>query len=95
LLLGLVGLTAFVPMVLMTLPAGHVADTRERKRVIISMQAVLACTTMGLAFISWKQEPVVWMFICLFLAGVARTFCGPPALRFCRSWWRARSFRWR
>jgi MFS family permease len=74
LLLGLVGLTAFVPMVLMTLPAGHVADTRERKRVIISMQAVLACTTTGLAFISWKQEPVVWMFICLFLAGVARTF---------------------
>jgi MFS family permease len=74
LLLGMVGLTAFVPMVLMTLPAGHVADTRERKRVIISMQAVLACTTTGLAFISWKQEPVVWMFICLFLAGVARTF---------------------
>jgi len=30
----MVGLTAFVPMVLMTLPAGHVADTRERKSVI-------------------------------------------------------------
>jgi MFS family permease len=74
LLLGLVGLTAFVPMVLMTLPAGHVADTRERKSVIISMQAVLACTAMGLAFISWRQEPVAWMFICLFAAGVARTF---------------------
>src|SRR5580693_5027930 len=74
LLLGFVGLTAFVPMVLMTLPAGHVADTRERKRVIIAMQAVLACTSMGLAFISWRQEPVVWMFICLFVAGAARTF---------------------
>jgi len=74
LLLGLVGLTAFVPMVLMTLPAGHVADTRERKKVIIAMQAALACTTLGLAYISWKQEPVAWMFICLFAAGVARTF---------------------
>ena len=74
LLLGLVGLTAFVPMVLMTLPAGHVADTRERKKVIMWMQAVLACTSMGLAFISWKQGPVVWMFIFLFAAGVARTF---------------------
>jgi MFS family permease len=74
LLLGFVGLTAFVPMVLMTLPAGHVADTRERKRVIISMQAVLACTALGLAFISWKQEPVAWMYICLSVAGVARTF---------------------
>src|SRR5208282_5625539 len=33
--LGLVGLTAYLPMVAMTLPAGHVADTRERKQVII------------------------------------------------------------
>jgi MFS family permease len=74
LLLGMVGLTAFLPMVLMTLPAGHVADTRERKRVIIAMQGVLACTSIGLAVISWKQAPVAWMFICLFLAGVARTF---------------------
>src|SRR5271170_2057460 len=74
LLLGLVGLTAFVPMVLMTLPAGHVADTRERKQVIIAMQAVLACTSLGLAFISWKEEPVAGMFVCLFVAGVGRTF---------------------
>src|SRR5580700_8659242 len=74
LLLGMVGLTAFVPMVLMTLPAGHVADTRERKSVIVSMQAVLACTSIGLALISWKQAPVAWMFICLFIAGIARTF---------------------
>ena len=45
--LGLVGLTAFVPQVLMTLPAGHVADTRERKRVIILMQGVLALHVAG------------------------------------------------
>jgi MFS family permease len=74
LLLGLVGLTAFIPMVLMTLPAGHVADTRERKGVIIAMHAVLACTSLGLAFVSWKEQPVVWMFVCLSAAGVARTF---------------------
>ncbi len=74
LLLGLVGLTAFVPMVLMTLPAGHVADTRERKKVIVAMHTVLAFTSVGLAVISWKEGPVAWMFICLFVAGVARTF---------------------
>ncbi|HEY3863163.1 MAG TPA: MFS transporter [Verrucomicrobiae bacterium] len=74
LLLGLVGLTAFIPMVLTTLPAGHMADTRERKRIIIYMQGVLACTSLGLAYISWKQEPVIWMYICLLMAGVARTF---------------------
>ncbi len=74
LLLGLVGLTTFVSMVVMTLPAGHVADTRERKGVIIAMHAALACTSLGLSFISWKQEPVAWMFVCLAAAGAARTF---------------------
>lgn len=72
--LGLVGLTAFLPQVAMTLPAGHVADTRERKKVIIAMQAVLAMTSLGLALISWRQAPVSWIYICLSVAGVARTF---------------------
>lgn len=72
--LGLVGLTAFLPMVVMTLPAGHVADTRERKKVIIAMQAVLAVTSLGLALVSWRQAPVQWVYICLCVAGVARTF---------------------
>src|SRR6267154_1284245 len=33
--LGLVGLTQMIPMVLCTLPAGHVADNYDRKRVIV------------------------------------------------------------
>src|SRR5215470_11528891 len=35
--LGLVGLTQMVPMILFTLPAGHIADNLERKRVIVLM----------------------------------------------------------
>jgi MFS family permease len=72
--LGLVGLTAFLPMVIMTLPAGHVADTRERKQVIILMQGALALTSLGLALVSWKGMPVAWIYVCLFAAGMARTF---------------------
>jgi MFS family permease len=72
--LGLVGLTAFLPMVLMTLPAGHVADTRERRKVIILMQTTLALTSLGLALVSWEGMPVVWIYVCLFAAGMARTF---------------------
>ena len=72
--LGLVGLMAFLPMVLMTLPAGHLADTRERKKVIIAMQGLLALVSLSLAVISWRQAPVVWVYVLLFVAGVARTF---------------------
>jgi MFS family permease len=72
--LGLVGLTQFIPMVLMTLPAGHVADTRERKKVILTMQAVLGFASLGLATISILQLEVIWVYCCLFAAGIARTF---------------------
>jgi len=72
--LGLVGLTAFLPMVVMTLPAGHVADTRNRKRVMILMQCALTVTSLGLAIVSWKGMPVAWIYVCLCLAGIARTF---------------------
>jgi MFS family permease len=72
--LSFVGLAAFLAMVVMTLPAGHVADTRERKQVIILMQAALALTSLGLALVSWKGMPVAWIFVCLFAAGVAQPF---------------------
>lgn len=72
--LGLVGLMQFLPMVLMTLPAGHIADTRNRKHVIIAMQALLVLATLGLALISIFQESVSWVYCCLFASGLARTF---------------------
>jgi MFS family permease len=72
--LGMVGLTAFVSQVAMTLPAGHMADTRERKKVIAIMQSALVFTSLALAYVSWKGMPVVWIFVWLFLAGAARTF---------------------
>ncbi len=38
------------------------------------MQAALALTSLGLALVSWQGMPVAWVFVCLSLAGVARTF---------------------
>ena len=72
--LGFVGLTQFLPMLAMTLPAGHFADTRSRKRIIIVTQGVMAAASLGLALISWRQAPVSLVYICLLVSGVARTF---------------------
>ena len=47
--LGLVGLTLMVPMFLFTLPAGHVADNYNRKRIIVLMTAVMAAASLGVA----------------------------------------------
>src|SRR6266705_5692267 len=53
--LGLVGLVQMAPMFLFTLPAGHVADNHERKRIIIFMTLVVACASAGLTAISMAK----------------------------------------
>ena len=80
--LGLVGLTQMVPMVLFTLPAGHVADNYDRKKIILAMTFVIACASLGLTIISIRNAHVFWMYFCLFAAGTARTFLWPASSAF-------------
>lgn len=80
--LGLVGLTQMIPMVLCTLPAGHIADNYERKRIVIAMISVIALTSLGLTFISALHADVIWIYVCLFVAGTARTFLWPASSAF-------------
>ncbi|HWC61291.1 MAG TPA: MFS transporter, partial [Verrucomicrobiae bacterium] len=72
--LSYVGLTQVVPMILLTLPAGHLADNFSRKKIITVMTLVMALSSLGLALISYYQAPVFWMYVCLFVNGATRTF---------------------
>jgi len=80
--LGLVGLTQMIPMLLFTLPAGHVADNYERKRIIVLMLVVVACASIGLTLISALEADVFWIYFCLFAAGTGRTFLWPASSAF-------------
>jgi MFS family permease len=80
--LGFVGLTQMLPMILFTLPAGHLADNHDRKRIIVSMTAVISFASVGLTLISAFQAPVFWIYFCLFIAGIARTFLWPASSAF-------------
>jgi MFS family permease len=80
--LGLVGLTQMIPMVVCTLPAGHIADNYERKRIIIAMISVVALASVGLTLISALRADVIWIYLCLFVAGTARTFLWPASSAF-------------
>jgi MFS family permease len=71
-----------VPMVLFTLPAGHVADNYSRKRIILLMTFVIACASAGLTWVSARQADVSWIYLCLFLTGTARTFLWPASSAF-------------
>lgn len=80
--LGLVGLTQMVPMLLFTLPAGHVADNHDRKTIILLMTFVIACASIGLTIISSAKGEIFWIYLCLFAAGTARTFLWPASAAF-------------
>src|SRR5213593_3122984 len=53
--LGLVGLVIAVPVVALSLPAGHLADRFSRKRIILVSQIFSALASVTLALISWKH----------------------------------------
>lgn len=80
--LGLVGLTQMMPMILGTLPAGHVADHYNRRVIILIATLATAGASVGLAVISSLGLPIGWMYLCLFAAGTARTFLWPASASF-------------
>ena len=54
--LGLVGLVIAVPVVTLSLPAGHLADRFSRKHIILVSQVFSAITSAALAVVSWKHH---------------------------------------
>ena len=53
--LGLVGLVFAVPIVGLSLPAGHLADRISRKQIILVSQIFSAITSALLAIVSWQH----------------------------------------
>jgi MFS family permease len=77
LLLGLVGLVQVVPVILLALPGGYVADRYNRKWVTGVSQAVLVACSVGLALISSAAAPLWMIFALLAVIGTARAFNNP------------------
>src|SRR6266566_922758 len=80
--LGMVGLAQMIPMLLFTLPAGHLADNLNRKRIIVAMTLLMAVASLGLTLVSALRAPTFWIYFCLFTAGSARTFLWPASSSF-------------
>jgi MFS family permease len=80
--LGLVGLAQIAPLLLMTLPAGHAADNFPRKTIILLSQALMFASCAALAVVALTRAPVWWMYLFLFLNGMARTFLWPASAAF-------------
>ncbi len=73
--LGLVGLVQFVPSLLFALPAGHVADQFDRRRIVVVCQMLEWTAIAALALGSWMHWLHEWHILALlFVIGIARAF---------------------
>ncbi|MCC6217653.1 MAG: MFS transporter [Polyangiaceae bacterium] len=76
--LGWVGLAQFLPMLLLALPGGQVADRHSRRRVVIACFVVFAIGAGALAVIATvERPPLALLYAVLVLLGSARAFYGP------------------
>ncbi|HSQ70482.1 MAG TPA: MFS transporter [Steroidobacteraceae bacterium] len=76
--LGLVGLSQFLPFVALILPAGHFADSRDRRRLLALCFALEGlCALLLLAFAWHGLGSALPVFGVMLLFGTARAFAMP------------------
>ncbi len=79
-LVGMIGLAAFIPVFLLTLPAGETADRYDRKKVLLICLSGEILTVLTLAIASWQGWASVNLLLAVgFLFGAARAFFAPAS----------------
>lgn len=77
LVLGGVGLVLVIPVILLSLPAGHIVDRVNRKHVILFAEIFLAVGALGLTLSSYGQGSLLLVYACLLIMGAANAFGQP------------------
>lgn len=74
---GLVGLIEAAPVIFLVLPAGHLADRRDRRVIVLLTQFATAFTAIAFAFASYYHGPVTWFYALLGINALAEAIKGP------------------
>ncbi len=76
--LGWIGLVQALPVMILALPAGHVADRYDRRKVVMAAQVVAVICSIALAALSWVSAnrgiSYKWMYAPLLLSSAGFTF---------------------
>src|SRR4026209_2236097 len=76
--LGLIGLAEFLPLLLLALPAGHLADRLPRRNLLTVMAASNALVLGGLLAVTVADTGHVWPFFALaFVQGIGSSIRAP------------------
>ena len=77
--LGMVGLVQVIPVILLSLPAGHMADQYNRRRIVVITELFLAFCVAGLGWLSYTRGPLILIYLFLLGIGIARAFNDPAS----------------
>ena len=78
--LGLIGLSQFLPFVVLILPAGHVADFFDRRRIITGCYLLNMVSALCLLLLSLRSDGnVKLIFAVMTLLGITRAFAMPAS----------------
>jgi MFS family permease len=80
--LGLVGLAEVLPILIFALPAGVLADRRNRRTILLTAQSVASFTALALTLVAVFHGPLWGIYVCLVFLGLARAFSDPSASAF-------------
>ncbi|MGE3334218.1 MAG: MFS transporter [Rhodospirillaceae bacterium] len=72
--LGLVGIAELAPVLLLTIPAGNIADRYPRRTIAIFAQIIFVIASLSLTAISYFHGPVSAIYGVIALIGAARAF---------------------
>jgi MFS family permease len=77
--LGLVGLVEVLPILIFALPAGVLADRKNRRTILLVAQSAAAAAAIALTVLSGARGPIWAVYVCLGFLGLARAFSDPAA----------------
>ena len=77
--LGLVGLVSALPTIVLALPAGYLADTFDRRKVMTLSLLGATATSLGLAALSFTEGSIFLMYMLLLLDAAAMILGRPAA----------------
>jgi MFS family permease len=75
--LGNMGLIQAIPALLLTLPAGDMADRLDKKRIMLILSPIIALLTLALSYLSWSNAPLLIFYTVIALQAVAQALIAP------------------
>ena len=75
--LGLVGLATALPVIILALPAGDLADRIDRKRILVWSQIGFIIDSIALAALSYWKGPVALVYVVILARGAIQAFNNP------------------